>query len=230
MGIQSFIPWFSRIGPVQMPKSYRRSVEWLPQIGDIFPNFTVETTQGPINFWEWAEGSWIHLFSHPLAFTPVCTKELVDFAANWEAWGNKGVKMLALSGSPLEDQSDWHDEIENDYGVDIDFPVGFDQNQRLAQSFGMMHRKVSGDVPIRKSFIIGPDLKIRVMFEYPFSICRNTTEILRVVAALQEDEMSDFATPSAAEASMETFERTDRVRATGKKEYKKIKVVSPPLI
>ncbi|BBI65602.1 hypothetical protein HSBAA_PA_2050 (plasmid) [Vreelandella sulfidaeris] len=50
------------------------------QLGETAPNFTIESTQGTVNFHQWLDDSWAVLFSHPADFTPVCTTELGAFA------------------------------------------------------------------------------------------------------------------------------------------------------
>lgn len=200
MTMQFFTPRGPQNEFLKLPSSYRRTVRWLPQIGDIFPDFSVETTQGPIRFWEWADGHWVHLFSHPAAFTPVCTTELASFASMAPDWAESNVKLLGLTGSSIDSQIAWHDEIEALFNLTIAFPNAYDPDAKLAQLFGMIHNKDSHDEPqdwpIRKSFIIDPAMRVQMIFEYPMYVGRNTEEILRVIKALQLRAATGAATPA----------------------------------
>jgi len=194
------IQFFSPRGPgneiLKLPRAYRRSVKWLPQIGDIVPDFTVATTQGELGFWEWASGSWVHLFSHPAAFTPVCTTEVASLASYDAAWDANNVKVLGLTGSTVPELKAWHQEIEEFFDTRVTFPTAHDPGLQLSRLFGMMHEKESQDWAIRKSFVIDPALRLQMIFEYPIFVGRNTEEILRVIQALQLRAKTGAATPS----------------------------------
>lgn len=196
MALQFFTPRGPRNEFLKLPSSYRRTVRWLPQIGDIFPDFSVETTQGPIRFRKWADGHWVHLFSHPAAFTSVCTTELASFASLEPDWKECNVKLLGLTGSSIEEQIVWHKEIEALFNLTIAFPNAYDPDAKLARLFGMIHDHESQDWPIRKSFIIDPAMRVQMIFEYPTYVGRNTEEILRVIKALQLRAATGAATPA----------------------------------
>ena len=196
MSIQFFAPRGPRNEMIRLPAALRRTVRWLPQIGDMFPDFSVETTQGDLNFWEWAEGSWIHLFSHPAANTPVCTTEMAAVAAMAQDWQEVNIRHLALTGSSLANQHAWHDDIARLFGLEIDFPCAHDPGLKLSRLFGMMHEKSDPARPIRKSFLIDPGMRVAMLFECPTFLGRNFEEVLRVTRALQLRAETGAATPA----------------------------------
>ena len=196
MTIQFFAPRFWDGSIMKLPNTYRRKVRWLPEIGDIFPNFHLVSTHGPIEFWDWAEGNWTYLFSHPAARTPVCTTELGSIAANGKDFANLGVKALGLSGSSIEDQQLWHREVEELYGHDVWFPTGQDESGDLLDLFGACHAREAEGFPIRKSFILDPQMRIRMIFEYPIHIGRSA-DLARLPVRRGGDARvrNDFQTP-----------------------------------
>jgi len=179
-----------------LPSSYRRSVAWMPQIGDIFPDFSADTTQGSLRFFDWAEGHWTYLFSHPAAMTPVCTSELLALSSAIPDFDERNVKLLGFSGSQIEDQQAWHADLQRLFGVGVDYPFVADTSNRMARNFGMIHDKQSSNWPIRKSFILDPEMRIRMIFEYPLLVARGTDEILRVIDALQIQDSTGLAVPA----------------------------------
>ena len=82
------------------------------KINDNAPDFSAETTQGKINFYDWAGDSWVVLFSHPKNFTPVCTTELGALEGIKNEFDKRGVKILGLSVDPVEDHESWSNDIK----------------------------------------------------------------------------------------------------------------------
>jgi peroxiredoxin (alkyl hydroperoxide reductase subunit C) len=196
MSAQFFVPKNADGSRMRLPSEYRRRVKWLPQIGDIFPNFIAETTQGEIDFWSWAEGDWVFLFSHPAAKTPVCTTEIGALAGSRDGFEALGAKAFGLTGSTVAEQLEWYDDVEGLYHSGVWFPSAADPDGHLASLFGMCHRKEHEKWPIRKSFIIDPAMRIRMIFEYPLFVGRSIDETLRVIDALQTQDCYDVALPS----------------------------------
>jgi alkyl hydroperoxide reductase subunit AhpC len=166
------------------------------RLGDIAPDFSADTTQGPINFHEWINNSWVLLFSHPADFTPVCTTELGKTALLAGDFAKRGVKAIAISVDDLDSHNNWVPDIEEVNNVKVNFPIIADPEKKVALLYDMIHPNASEKATVRSVFIIGPDKKIKLTLTYPASTGRNFTEILRVIDSLQLTANYQVATPA----------------------------------
>ena len=166
------------------------------RLGDIAPDFSAETTQGPINFHEWLGDSWGMLFSHPADFTPVCTTELGKTALLKGEFEKKGVKVIAVSVDDLDSHNKWVPDIEEINGVKMNFPIIADSNRNVATLYDMIHPNATEKTTVRSVFIIGPDKKVKLTITYPASTGRNFQELLRVIDSLQLTADYQVATPA----------------------------------
>ena len=165
------------------------------QLGDVAPDFTQQSTAGPIKFHEFLGDSWGVLFSHPKAFTPVCTTELGMVAKLKPEFDKRGVKVLGLSVDPAEDDLKWAKDIHETQGTALNFPLISDTDRKVATLFGMIHPNASDTMTVRSVFVIGPDKKVKLMITYPASTGRNFEEMLRVIDSLQLTAKHKVATP-----------------------------------
>ncbi|MGC9420768.1 MAG: redoxin domain-containing protein [Rhodovulum sp.] len=180
---------------VRLPRDYLRRSGWVPRIGDIFPDFAAPTTQGPLDFHAWAEGSWTVLFGQPGAFTPVCTTELAGFARAEADFTALGAKLIGLVPDEMDDVTGWIADISQVLGDEVRFPMIADADGTLARSFAMLGPGDSGATPIRKTVLIDPALRIRMILDYPARVGRSTVEMLRLLDAFRAQDSLDVATP-----------------------------------
>ena len=166
------------------------------QLGDTAPDFTAETTEGTINFYEYLGNRWGVLFSHPADYTPVCTTELGRTASLKKEFEKRNVKVLAVSVDPLDKHYGWRNDINETQNVSVDFPLIADEGRKVADLYGMIHPNASETATVRSLFIISPDKKIKLMITYPASTGRNFLEVLRVIDSLQLTANYSVATPA----------------------------------
>ncbi|WP_439527915.1 peroxiredoxin [Pannonibacter sp.] len=165
-------------------------------LGDLAPDFEVDTTSGPLRFHEAIDGHWAVLFSHPKDFTPVCTTELGMTAKLKDEFDKRGVKVFGVSVDPIEDHHAWIGDIKDTQGVALNFPLIADPARTVASLYGMIHPNASDTFTVRSLFVIGPDKKIKLKIEYPASTGRNFDEVLRVIDSLQLTAKHQVATPA----------------------------------
>ena len=173
------------------------------RIGDTAPDFTVDTTQGPIKFHEWIGDGWAILFSHPKDFTPVCTTELGYMAGLKPEFDKRNTKIIGLSIDPVDDHKRWLKDIEETQGHAVTYPLIGDRDLKVAMLYDMIHPNASATQPrtaadnatVRSVFLIGPDKKVKAMLTYPMSTGRNFDEVLRLLDSIQLTAKHKVATP-----------------------------------
>lgn len=172
------------------------------RIGDVAPDFTAESTEGPLHFHEWIGDKWAILFSHPKDFTPVCTTELGYMAGLKPEFDKRNTKIVGLSVDPVSDHRAWLGDIEETQGHAVNYPMIGDENLVVAKLYDMIHPNASGgsrtavdNATVRSVFIVGPDKKVKAMLIYPMSAGRNFDEVLRLLDSLQLNAKHTVATP-----------------------------------
>ena len=174
------------------------------RLGDTVPNFTQDSTEGPVNLYEWAGNSWVVLFSHPKDFTPVCTTELGYMAKIKPEFDKRGVKIIGLSVDPVDRNAGWANDIKETQGFAPNYPMIADVDFNVSKLYGMLPAAVSGDPTkrtpadnqtVRNVFVIGPDKKVKLILVYPMTTGRNFDEVLRVIDSLQMTAKHKVATP-----------------------------------
>jgi thioredoxin-dependent peroxiredoxin len=175
------------------------------QLGDTAPDFEADTTEGRIRFHDWIGDSWAVLFSHPKDFTPVCTTELGYMASIKPEFDKRGVKIVGLSVDPIDKHAEWARDIEETQGTAPNYPLIGDPTFEISKAWGMLPADVSGDPAertpadnqtVRNVFVIGPDMKIKLILVYPMTTGRNFDEVLRVIDSLQLTAKHKVATPA----------------------------------
>jgi alkyl hydroperoxide reductase subunit AhpC len=174
------------------------------RINDEAPNFTTDTTQGPIDFHKWIGDGWAILFSHPKDFTPVCTTELGYMAKLQPEFAKRNTKIIGLSVDPVASHSKWSADIEETQGAKVNYPMIGDPELKIAKLYDMLPadagntsegRTPANNATVRTVFVIGPDKKIKLMLSYPMSTGRNFDEVMRVLDSIQLTSKHAVSTP-----------------------------------
>lgn len=166
------------------------------RLGDIAPNFTQDSNEGPIDFYEFLGDSWGILFSHPADYTPVCTTELGYTAKLKDEFSKRNVKAIALSVDDAESHKGWIQDINETQDTTVNFPILADQDRKVSTLYDFIHPNASETLTVRSLIIIDPNKKVRLIITYPASTGHNFHEILRVIDSLQLTDNYKVATPA----------------------------------
>ena len=166
----------------------------LPGLNRPAPDFKAETTHGSKQLSDY-KGKWLVLFSHPADFTPVCTTEFMAFAKKHDAFKALDCELLGLSIDSNFAHIAWVRNIEEKFGIAIEFPIIEDLSMNVASNYGMIQPGASDTSAVRATFVIDPEGILRAMVYYPMTNGRSIDEIYRLVQALKTSDEQQVATP-----------------------------------
>jgi alkyl hydroperoxide reductase subunit AhpC len=165
------------------------------RLGDEAPDFTAETTEGTVNFYDYLGDGWGILFSHPKDFTPVCTTELGAFSARRGDFDKRNTKLIAVSVDDVDSHQRWKSDINETQGAELNFPIIGDADRKVADLYDMIHPNANDTLTVRSVFIVDPNKKVKLTLTYPASTGRNVDEIVRVLDSLQLSAKFPVSTP-----------------------------------
>ncbi|MHA1527572.1 MAG: peroxiredoxin [Alphaproteobacteria bacterium] len=175
------------------------------RINDTAPDFTADTTAGPISFHDWIGDGYAVMFSHPKDFTPVCTTELGYMAGLTDDFARRNCKIIGISVDPVENHHKWKADVEAVSGNSVDYPMIGDPELKVAKLYDMLPasagdtsegRTPADNATVRCVFVIGPDKKIKLTLTYPMTTGRNFDELLRAIDSIQLTAKHQVATPA----------------------------------
>ncbi len=166
----------------------------MPRLNEPAPAFEAKTTHGMKSNKDY-EGKWLVLFSHPADFTPVCTTEFMAFAKAADKFSELNTQLLGLSIDSVFSHLAWEQNIKQNFGVEIPFPIIADLDMKVAHAYGMIQPGASDTSAVRATFIIDPKGILRAMVYYPMTNGRSIDEFLRLITALQTSDEHGIATP-----------------------------------
>jgi peroxiredoxin (alkyl hydroperoxide reductase subunit C) len=161
-------------------------------IADQFPSFTATAVVSLERGREFAtltnqsfEGKWKVYFFWPKDFTFVCPTEIAAFARLNREFSDRDAQLLGVSTDSEYVHLAWrnqHPDLK-----DLPFPMIADLKRELTQALGVLDKREG--VALRATFIVDPEGVIRFTSVNDLSVGRNPAEVLRVLDALQTDEL-----------------------------------------
>ena len=161
-------------------------------VGDTLPGFKLQAVTSLESGKEFTEitnesyrGQWLVLFSWPMDFTFICPTEIAEFSRRNDDFKDRDAQVLGFSIDTHFVHLAWRKDHED--LKDLAYPMLADTKRELSQALGVLHKQ--DGVPLRATFIDDPDGVIRWTSVNDLSVGRSVPEVLRVLDALQTDEL-----------------------------------------
>ena len=160
-------------------------------VGDRFPAFSLNSvvsiepkSEFKTLTQESYPGKWLVVFFWPMDFTFVCPTEIAEFGKKNADFKERDAQVLGGSTDTHFVHLAWrnsHADLKN-----LPFPMLADTKRELSTALGILHKD---GIDLRATFIVDPEGIIRFASVNDLSVGRNVDEVLRVLDALQTDEL-----------------------------------------
>ena len=161
-------------------------------VGDRFPEFKLQAAVSLEKGREFRELShesfpdkWKVVFLWPMDFTFICPTEIAEFGRRQRDFADRDAQLLGASTDSHYVHLAWrreHPDLK-----DLPYPMLADTKRELSSALGVLHQQ--DGVALRATFIVDPEGVIRFVSVNDLSVGRNVDEVLRVLDALQTDEL-----------------------------------------
>lgn len=132
-----------------------------------------------------ATGKWMVMFWWPKDFTFVCPTEIAEFNKNYVEFVDRDTQLIGASTDSEFVHLAWRQNHADLKG--LRFPMLADTSKSLAEELGIL--EANEKVAYRATFIVDPQGIVRWVSVYDLNVGRNVEEVLRVLDALQTDEL-----------------------------------------
>jgi peroxiredoxin (alkyl hydroperoxide reductase subunit C) len=161
-------------------------------VGDTVPEFALQAVVSLDKGQEFQEitsashpGKWRVVFYWPMDFTFICPTEIAEFGRRHRDFADRDAVVLGASTDTHFVHLAWrrsHEDLRT-----LPIPMLADTRRELATALGILHKQ--DGVALRATFVVDPEGVIRHVSVNDLSVGRNVDETLRVLDALQTDEL-----------------------------------------
>jgi peroxiredoxin (alkyl hydroperoxide reductase subunit C) len=163
-------------------------------VGSQFPSFNkqavVSTEKGKefadlSNEIHSAKGKWMVMFWWPKDFTFVCPTEIAEFDKHNGDFADRDAVLIGASTDSEYVHLAWrknHEDLKN-----LSIPMLADTSKSLAEELGILDSNEK--IAYRATYIVDPQGTVRWLSVYDLNVGRNVKEVIRVLDALQTDEL-----------------------------------------
>lgn len=156
---------------------FKSSAQTPVQIGDKIPSFSLmDQFNQPFDVDDFVGNTAMVIYFYPKDDTPGCTKEACSFRDSYEAFTDKEIKVIGVSGDDVESHRNFAEKYN------LPFTLLADVNNEVREAFGVKGN-VLGLIPGRVTYVVDKEGKVIFMYDSQFKASKHIDEALKAIEA-----------------------------------------------